>query len=108
MSEEIKKLIESVRTIDLERGVFNESGEMTGTEFFPVVYKSDFDRVVEELTKWNKVEDGKFPKVDTKVLVRFKNGNWSVSERYVSIANGCERWKGSGTFTDAIIEWKYI
>jgi len=100
MTEEIKKLVESVPTCDFK---FDEYPELDGN----YVLKSDFMRVVEELTKWNKVEDS-FPVIGVKVLVLLSTGNWSTSQRYISTGSGIEQWKGSGTFTDSITEWKYI
>ena len=48
MTEEVKKLIESVEIYAVD----------IGKDLIDYVPKSDFDRVVEELTKWHKVEDG--------------------------------------------------
>jgi len=101
MTEETKKLIESVQTYE------HPSPLCFDSEPKILVKKSELIRVVEDLTKWNKVEYS-LPKTGTKVLVRFKNGNWSTSERYISTGSGFEHWKGSGTFADSIIEWKYI
>ena len=58
MTEEVKKLIESVKrygtrqitTYSLERA-------KAGLKEKRFIRESDFDRVVEKLTKWNKVED---------------------------------------------------
>ena len=47
MKDEIKNLIESVEIYAVDIGI----------NLIDYVPKSDFDRVVEKLTKWNKVED---------------------------------------------------
>jgi hypothetical protein len=47
MTEDVKKLVESVE-------VYSKIAEPNGS----YVLKSEFLRVVKELTKWNKVEDG--------------------------------------------------
>jgi len=65
MTEETKKLIESV-TVFTQHDVVCSGGL---TEW---VGESDFYRVVEELTKWNKVEDG-FPEKQGHYLVRVKS-----------------------------------
>jgi hypothetical protein len=50
MTKEVKKLIDSVK-VTKSSVIYQKYGQCD------VVKKSDFDRVVEELTKWNKVKD---------------------------------------------------
>ena len=90
MTEEIKKLID-----DIPIQFKSVNGDW--------VLKSDFDRVVEDLTKWNKVED-KLPKEGETVLVRgysrkiyickYNKSEFIDDSDYLPLVN--------------IIEWKYI
>ena len=106
MTEELKKLIKSIRTTELIRK--NPiSGELEKANF---VLKSDFDRVVEELTKWNKVEDG-LPEIQGYYFVRVehsfpKNCHVIVSE-FDDENNRFYSESGDNPIYDAL-EWKPI
>jgi len=105
MNEEVKKLIESCF-------IFQNKSK---TDFLAknedMIRKSDFDRVVEELTKWTKVEDG-LPETDrifTPVFVK-------ISGKYLQ----CPLGYGVALFNSRtkrftikerhviVTEWKYI
>lgn len=59
MTPETIKLIESVQVFYLD-------------DIDATILKSDFDRIIEELTKWNKVEDG-LPPITNKKQSRSKD-----------------------------------
>jgi hypothetical protein len=104
MTEEIKKLIESVPVLNL--GMYRIDSEHKS--HFKAVRKSDFDRVVEELTKWNKVED-KLPDEHMPVLCKSKT---IVGGTYIYFVGYYEPI--AGYFYDAyrlyrlVTEWKPI
>ena len=99
MNDETKKLIESVE-------IFTKTD--VGT-YLPNYYvlKSDFDRVVEELTAWVKVEDGA---PTTKDIVLVKSNNCSICIAYWHgdasgfITYGDDAYNNFGEIT----EWKTI
>jgi hypothetical protein len=99
MTEEVKKLVESVETNKFckgrtEEGVFLE---------YEYVRKSDFDHIVEELTKWNKVEDI-LPESGKKILVKNRIGHigFAIREEHKFVD------PEDGFLLVNIIEWKYI
>ena len=72
MTDESKKLIESV-------GVFL-TNEVTDYRIQAEwVLKSDFDMVVEEFTKWNKVEDC-LPEMNQTVIVKRNSGKIGICD----------------------------
>lgn len=101
MTDETKKLIDELETFST---VINGRKEY----FSGWVRKSDLIRVVEELTKWNKVEDGKPEFISTnshmskQVLCKMKEGYFKVCQFsyilgfYPLYAN------------EDVTEWKYI
>lgn len=91
MTEETKKLIESVT-------VFTQYDVVCSGGLTEWVGKSDFDRVVEELTKWNKVEEC-LPDINRRLLVKSKIGIEYLS--YYQI---------NGKFTSSckVAYWRYI
>lgn len=99
MTEETKKLIESVQTFIPLRAMSTCLGG--GGSY---ILKSDFDRVVEELTKWNKVEEC-LPEKGSRILVKHVDENVHLClcpdgvnfidpDDYIAWCN--------------VIEWKYI
>jgi prefoldin subunit 5 len=101
MNEEIKKLIESVtpyREMDIV---------MYSMQKEKWILKSDFDRVVSELTKWNKVEEYMYPPAK-EILVKVKGG--LVIHAIFNPFDDKVVIVGSGVTINrqAITEWKYI
>ena len=103
MTYEVKKLIDSVKVYQHPVPLCFDSIARA------LVDKSDFDRVVEELTKWNKVEDclPKSKDILTQVLVKIqgkrlqcnlgiitatfdkRTGKFKTGEKYVEVTE----WK---------------
>ena len=100
MTEETKKLIDELPT----------SRVGFGDEMRELVYKSDLIRIVEELTKWNKLKDG-FPDTGRQLLAKFRDGDievaWYLSHKYrdCSFYSRCE--PDIDFILEDIIEWKY-
>ena len=119
MTEEIKKLIESCF-------IFQNKSK---TDFLAknedMIRKSDFDRVVEELTNWHKVEDG-LPEIAINKTHGLDGLSYGFSKPiyfkdeaqcYAGFFSRCDlgdSWviNGSGrclhTEFNRIMEWKYI
>ena len=117
MSEEVKKLIESVIT---------NCNKIVCVDFKDYVLKSEFLRVIEELTKWNKVEDC-LPKHKQECLFKldskdicigfvtyFEYGDSEITLYGKPIPPGkhtFRNWEIFNTNTGKsyeVIEWKYI
>jgi hypothetical protein len=101
MTEEIKKLIESVKTFNASDDSVDYILDRTG-EF---VLRYDFDRVVEELTKWNKVTDC-LPGIYDPVLLKDEYGMEDYGKRIHGSGNNI--WASSSGEIGEVIEWKYI
>jgi len=107
MTEDIKKLIESVKVY---KGAFStyESGHCV---IHDAVSKSDFDRVVEELTKWNKVEDC-LPDTGKQLIVKFRDNSidaaWYLSHKYRDCMFYARCEPDIDFILEDIFEWKYI
>lgn len=104
MTDEIKKLIESVKVYQHPVPLCFDSIARA------LVEKSDFDRVVEELIKWHKVED-KLPEEQGHYFVRVKNSfpkncNVVVAEFYDD--NNIFYSESSDEPIKDAIEWKPI
>lgn len=113
MTEEVKKLIESAEVHECKLSFHLPSIQM--------VLKSDFDRVVEELTKWYDAKDDK-PTTDQEtegifysdyVLMRLKGYQHPFVGYYVK-ADGVEFFDfiqpsfQDGLEQSDITEWRYI
>jgi hypothetical protein len=85
----IKELVESF--VQVRHGIHQEC-----------ILKSDFDRVVEELTKWNKVED-KNPQDGEFVLCKRRSGLKSVC-----VYRSGEYLDSLAGLALEIVEWRYI
>ena len=97
MTDEVKKLIESVK--------IHWTGDVKRLVGIPrrYVLKSDFDRVVEELTKWNKVEDGlDFRDKNEQILCKLVSGTMCIL-----VAKNVYSWVGK-YIGDGLVEWRYI
>ena len=102
MTEEVKKLIKSVKITSFLKRKDDESGDLIKTDY---VLRSDFDCVVEELTKWNKVEDIQpTGNIEKSVLYKTKRGDIS------SICfKGCNSIFIHNWLAEKYaIEWRYI
>jgi len=105
MTEEIKKMIESVErygTRQITRySLERAKAGLTEKRF---VRESDFDRIVEELTKWNKVEQEPKIYVDKTFIVKFRNGKCGIAlyngYGFLDISDEC--------YYHNIVEWKYL
>ena len=104
MTEEIKNLIESVK-------IQNATTNICIFDVNNYVLKSDFDRVVEELTKWNKVEDCLPESKDilTKVLVKIKGKRLQCSLGITTAVfdKRTGKFKTGEKYVE-VTEWRYI
>jgi hypothetical protein len=101
MTDEAKRLIESVETFKFckgrtDKGIFLEND---------YVLKSDFDRVVEELTRWRRVED-ELPEIRRPVLLKDINGKEDYGKR-IHLSGDCLFACNSGDLEE-ITHWRYI
>lgn len=111
MTEEAKKLIQSV---------IKNHNSIICVDFKDYVLKSEFDRVVEELTKWNKVTqyaplawetgnwDGKRSNV---IICKDLHGIIYIARVYEAEIDGeyCREFAELNDFIiKDVVEWKYI
>jgi len=93
MTEEVKKLLDK---LPVSRVGF-------GDEMRELVYKLDVVILIEELSKWNKVEDS-LPKKETHVLIKHVDENI-----HLCIYDGEEFLDPDDYIAwSNIVEWKYI
>jgi hypothetical protein len=97
MTEEAKRLIKSVKTFAIRNGRIYDAGT-----YGWLIKIADFDRVVEGLTKWNKVKEVGYPAMGSEVVV---HRDIEIQQKYVcKWTEEEERWADM----NAIIEWRYI